>query len=212
VASPIRRTGTAECSMKRPEDEIRRLVSEWLRKADLDFRTVDRLCSEDPFRDIVAFHAQQAAEKYLKALLTRHQVEFPKTHDLRRLLDLLAEVEPQLAASLTAITWLEPFGVDVRYRCSVSRRPRGYAARRRKARPRTRADGQGRGNGGARSISRRLTSQSCAVRACSYGSSKRRSSIRAGRWKVMVLSMRRAALCRSRLCAGWRANEFHHWG
>jgi HEPN domain-containing protein len=46
--------------MKPPEDEIRRLVLEWLRKADLDFQTVDGLCSEDPFRDIVVFHAQQA--------------------------------------------------------------------------------------------------------------------------------------------------------
>ena len=101
--------------MMRPEDEIRRLVSEWLGKADLDFLTVDRLCTEDPFRDIVAFHAQQAAEKYLKALLTRHQIEFPKTHELRRLLELLAEVEPQLTTSLTDIKWLEPFGVDIRY-------------------------------------------------------------------------------------------------
>jgi HEPN domain-containing protein len=77
--------------------------------------TVDRLCSEDPFRDVVAFHAQQAAEKYLKALLTRHQIEFPKTHELRRLLQLLAGAEPRLAASLADIKWLEPFGVEVRY-------------------------------------------------------------------------------------------------
>ncbi len=101
--------------MKRPEDQIRELVSEWLRKADLDVLTVDRLCLEELFRDVVAFHAQQAAEKYLKALLTRHQIEFPKTHELRRLLELLAGVEPQLVASLTDIKWLEPFGVDVRY-------------------------------------------------------------------------------------------------
>jgi HEPN domain-containing protein len=101
--------------MKRPEEEIRGLASEWLRKADLDLLTVDRLCLEDPFRDVVAFHAQQAAEKYLKALLTRHQIEFPKTHELRRLLELLAGAEPQLAAGLTDIKWLEPFGVDVRY-------------------------------------------------------------------------------------------------
>jgi HEPN domain-containing protein len=101
--------------MTRRENEIRELVSEWLRKADLDLLTVDRLCLEDPFRDVVAFHAQQAAEKYLKALLTRHQIEFPKTHELRRLLELLAGAEPQLATSLTDIKWLEPFGVDVRY-------------------------------------------------------------------------------------------------
>jgi HEPN domain-containing protein len=101
--------------MTQPEDEIRRLVSEWVSKADLDLLTVDRLCAEDPFRDIVAFHAQQATEKYLMALLTLHQIEFPKTHELRRLLELLAGVEPRLVASLAEIKWLEPFGVDVRY-------------------------------------------------------------------------------------------------
>jgi HEPN domain-containing protein len=101
--------------MKPPENEIQRLVSEWIRKADLDFQTVVRLCDEESFRDIVAFHAQQAAEKYLKALLTRHQIEFPKTHELRRLLDLLDPVEPGLAESLKDARWLEPFGVEIRY-------------------------------------------------------------------------------------------------
>jgi HEPN domain-containing protein len=51
----------------------------------------------------------------LKALLTRHQVEFPKTHELRRLLDLLGPVEPELAAGLRDVRWLEPFGVEIRY-------------------------------------------------------------------------------------------------
>ena len=64
---------------------------------------------------MVAFHAQQAAEKYLKALLTRHQVEFPKTHVIRRLLILLQEVEPALAQALDEANWLTPFGADVRY-------------------------------------------------------------------------------------------------
>ena len=33
------------------------------------------------------FHAQQAVEKSLKALLTSWGIAFPKTHDLTRLLD-----------------------------------------------------------------------------------------------------------------------------
>ena len=49
------------------------------------------------FREIIAFHCQQAVEKYLKALLVRRQVEFPKTHDIAKLLVLT------------------PFGVEVRY-------------------------------------------------------------------------------------------------
>jgi HEPN domain-containing protein len=101
--------------MRPPEEEIRRLVAEWIKKADLDFSTSLWLSAEPEFRDIVVFHAQQAVEKYLKALLTRHQTEFPKTHVIRRLLLLLQPVEPTLASALEDANWLSPFGVDIRY-------------------------------------------------------------------------------------------------
>lgn len=97
------------------DEEIRGLVREWMRKADLDLRTVERLHLEAEFREVVCFHAQQAVEKYLKALLTRHQIEFPKTHELHRLLDLLRPKEPLIATALSEIAWLDPFGVEVRY-------------------------------------------------------------------------------------------------
>ena len=51
----------------------------------------------------------------MKALLTRHQTEFPKTHVIRRLLLLLQPVEPTLAGALEDANWLSPFGVDIRY-------------------------------------------------------------------------------------------------
>jgi HEPN domain-containing protein len=38
---------------------------------------------------IIGFHAQQACEKCLKAVLASVGVEFPRTHDLLRLLELL---------------------------------------------------------------------------------------------------------------------------
>ncbi len=101
--------------MRPPEDEIRLLVAEWIRKADLDFKTAVRLGGEDEFRDIVGFHAQQAAEKYLKALLTRHQIEFPKTHIIRRLLILLEPVDSTMAEALDDANWLSPFGAEIRY-------------------------------------------------------------------------------------------------
>ena len=101
--------------MRRPEEEIRRLVAEWIGRANLDFDTVVRLVGEERFRDIVAFHAQQAAEKYLKALLTRYQVEFPKTHVIRRLLILLQPVDPALSQALDEASWLSPFGAEIRY-------------------------------------------------------------------------------------------------
>jgi HEPN domain-containing protein len=98
-----------------PEEEIRGLVADWIAKADLDFDTAVRLVAEERFRDIVAFHAQQAAEKYLKALLTRHQIEFPKTHVIRRLLILLGPVEPLIAEELDDANWLSPYGAEIRY-------------------------------------------------------------------------------------------------
>jgi HEPN domain-containing protein len=81
----------------------------------LDFKTVIRLSAESEFRDIVGFHAQQSAEKYLKALLTRHQIEFPKTHVVRRLLILLEPVDPVMVGALDEANWLSPFGAEIRY-------------------------------------------------------------------------------------------------
>lgn len=102
--------------MKPVEDELRGLVADWVRKAHLDIDVAARLVGEGAkFRDIVAFHSQQAVEKYLKALLVRHQVEFPKTHDIERLLRMLRTVEPETADALLEAKWLTPFGVDIRY-------------------------------------------------------------------------------------------------
>lgn len=101
----------------RPADEVRRqLVWQWVRKADLDYYAADQLLrTADPLKDIVAFHCQQAAEKYLKALLVYHQLEFPRTHNLRELLDLLSGVAPDIAVALDRAAILTPYGVDIRY-------------------------------------------------------------------------------------------------
>jgi HEPN domain-containing protein len=82
---------------------------------NIRFKTVVRLGAESEFRDIVGFHVQQAAEKYLKALLTRHQIEFQKTHVIRRLLILLEPVDPAMVEALDDANWLSPFGAEIRY-------------------------------------------------------------------------------------------------
>jgi HEPN domain-containing protein len=65
------------------EQVIWDFVQDWLRKAEGDLRAMERLLEmeqEDYFT--AAFHAQQAAEKFLKAFLVRYQIAFPKTHDI----------------------------------------------------------------------------------------------------------------------------------
>jgi HEPN domain-containing protein len=63
----------------------------------------------------VAFHAQQAAEKFLKAFLVWHQIPFPKTHDIQKLLQLAAQAEPLLVTELASAVMLTPFGIEFRY-------------------------------------------------------------------------------------------------
>lgn len=77
------------------------MVAHWLENANRDYDAAEHLLAEgDRFGEIAAFHCQQAVEKYLKALLVRYQVEFPKTHDIRKLLGWVATIHPDLAESL----------------------------------------------------------------------------------------------------------------
>ncbi len=99
--------------MRPPEQAIQRLALQWFAKANADLDVAVHLMREGArFREIVCFHSQQAAEKYLKALLVRHQLEFPKTHDIK---DLLDPVHPAAAEALRDAEFLTPFGVKIRY-------------------------------------------------------------------------------------------------
>jgi HEPN domain-containing protein len=65
---------------------------------------------------IVAFHAQQAVEKSLKAVLADNGVEFPFTHDLEGLMELCGShaIEvPQLLVDSAG--QLSPYAVHLRY-------------------------------------------------------------------------------------------------
>ena len=62
--------------MKPPESVLRDLVLQWVAKANLDYRAAERLVQDPkPIREVIAFHCQQAAGKYVKALLVARQVE-----------------------------------------------------------------------------------------------------------------------------------------
>jgi HEPN domain-containing protein len=83
--------------MKQPEQALRELVRQWLAKADLDYRTAERLLGDtEPIRESVAFHCQQAAEKYLKALLVSPKRRSGTTASLARKFAWLACRPPAL--------------------------------------------------------------------------------------------------------------------
>lgn len=70
--------------------EIAHEVSLWVEKAEHDLIAATHNLDMVPegLADIVCFHCQQCVEKYLKGILVLHEIAFPRTHDLRVLLEL----------------------------------------------------------------------------------------------------------------------------
>ena len=102
--------------MRRPEEVKLEFTQEWVRKAENDYRTAKYLVeSGQDFAYGATFHAQQAAEKYIKAFLVWHQIEFRKTHDIALLLELTVSVEAEIAKILSQTIELTPYGAQYRY-------------------------------------------------------------------------------------------------
>ncbi len=87
-----------------------------LKVADRDI-TAFNILNEDPdaHDSVVNFHAQQAVEKSLKAVLYAYQIEFERTHDLVKLAQLLAHSGLVLPVSDDQLRLLNPFAVTFRY-------------------------------------------------------------------------------------------------
>jgi len=102
--------------MKQPDEVKKEFTQRWLQKAEGDYSTSEHLLpAGKEHLEAVTFHSQQASEKYLKAFLVWHQIEFPKTHDINLLLTLASGREPELAKSLADAAILTPYGVEYRY-------------------------------------------------------------------------------------------------
>ena len=87
-----------------------------LRLADRDITAFDLLKNEPEVHvSIVCFHAQQAVEKSLKAVLYSRQIEFERTHDLVKLARLLGDHDIMLPVSVDQLRLLNPFAVTFRY-------------------------------------------------------------------------------------------------
>jgi len=102
--------------MKKREVQLRQKVLQWLVYAEEDLRLAQHglsLQSNCPYR-LIAYHAQQCAEKHLKAYLVSQRVDFPYTHNIARLLELCAEHTPRVG-KLTDAEELTAFAITARY-------------------------------------------------------------------------------------------------
>jgi HEPN domain-containing protein len=97
-------------------DEKALLVTHWLVKAAHDLAVARRLSDEEPrYLDIAVYHCQQAAEKAIKGFLVQHDLEFPKTHDIRLLVQLARPINAAFSQYEESAELLTPYATEFRY-------------------------------------------------------------------------------------------------
>ena len=88
--------------------------ADWLRRANSDLALACGRLRRGVLPEDLCFHAQQAVEKSLKAMLISRGIDFPRTHNLRVLIDALPESvfrDPILDSSAA----LTDYAVSTRY-------------------------------------------------------------------------------------------------
>ena len=91
---------------------------DWLRYARADLALARVPLPEGGLYELLCFHAQQAAEKSVKAVLLHYGIEPPRTHNLERLIDLL----PTCISRTTVLSQsarLTVYGTAARYPSDV---------------------------------------------------------------------------------------------
>jgi len=91
-------------------------ISLLLTKAAQDEYVLDKLMDDTQAPvEIFGFHAQQAAEKLLKAILAASGTTYPHTHRLVELIDLARSQGINLPDEFEELRYLTPFAVEFRY-------------------------------------------------------------------------------------------------
>ncbi|MBU0713846.1 MAG: HEPN domain-containing protein [Verrucomicrobia bacterium] len=92
------------------------ILRSWVGKADDDFKMANHaftMGADCPFTSL-CFHVQQCVEKYIKTLLALHEVDFPMTYDIGRLIQLLP-VDIRLPLDVSTQELLANYAVAARY-------------------------------------------------------------------------------------------------
>ena len=117
---------------------MKKLTAASVKKAEADHvraLTIRRILPHD--HDGVCFHCQQAAEKYLKALLVELGLAVPRTHNLDDLHRLLYAHHRVVRSVRRGLMFLTDFAVDVRYPGDSASKRQAASALRWAARVRT---------------------------------------------------------------------------
>jgi HEPN domain-containing protein len=90
-------------------------AQEWLRRAKGNLALAKQPKPKEAFWDDLCFDAQQAAEKSIKAVLVHRKIDFPKTHNIRALLELVDPTGSQISKEIWQAIDLTNYAVETRY-------------------------------------------------------------------------------------------------
>jgi HEPN domain-containing protein len=97
----------------RSGDDLAQLLME---RAAGDEKILLRLIDEDDIPDDgLGFHAQQAVEKMIKAVLAHNDVSYERTHNIAYLLKLLDGASIPKPSNATSLPNLSPWAAELRY-------------------------------------------------------------------------------------------------
>lgn len=93
---------------------MKQSTKEWINAAEDDLNTIERLITDSSLTNIMAFHAQQAIEKVLKAIIEEFSLGSIKTHNLQTLLSKIEELQT-LRYDENIIAEIDRLYIDARY-------------------------------------------------------------------------------------------------
>ncbi len=89
--------------------------AEWFKRGDHDIESAQLLYEEKGYTDVIAYHIQQAIEKYLKGYLIFHGKKYPKIHELDTLLNLIAQFDNSFDDFIELCEKVTKYYIEERY-------------------------------------------------------------------------------------------------
>jgi len=99
-----------------PREEVKEFASLFLKKAKMDLGAIREMYdSDDVYDPVLGFHAQQAIEKAIKAVIAYKGIRLVKTHNLRMLVNICGDKGIDVPGIDTSLERLTRYGVRDRY-------------------------------------------------------------------------------------------------
>ena len=96
--------------------KMTKYVSDWFARAEEDLALVILILEKGTGSpNLACFHAQQAAEKYLKGFLAHHELHVRKIHDLTLLIEECAKADASFSRLGDDANYLNQFYIESRY-------------------------------------------------------------------------------------------------